>query len=140
MTTIKIWVIVAAMAVCLLLGLGGGWFVKGWKDGAAQTVTAQADAKQAQADATAATNTYKGMLADMVASAKDLQAKNAANTDAMLTLNTTLGKQANAINSLKTLYASLSVGNCSFNADGDELLNESYKAAFPVPTTAPAAR
>lgn len=130
MKTISVWITLGLVVLALALGVGGGWVVKGWKDGADLTVEAKADTKAAKDEADKAKQTYDYMLSQVTANAAKVRAQNDQNTVAMTTLTTALGAQTNAIAKLKNQYASLVVGSCTYNADGDELLQQSYEAAM----------
>lgn len=128
MKTISVWITLGLVLGALLLGAGGAWFVRGWHDDSKQLSVAKQDVQDIQAAS-------KQLVADQVKARDSLQADNDKTAASMNDLNTSLGKQANAIRKLQNTFAGISIGSCTFNADGDELLQQSYEAAFP--TTVP---
>lgn len=131
MKTISVWITLGLVLAALIVGAGGSWFIRGWRDDSKQLSTAQQDVKDIKAASAQ-------LVADQKAARDKLQASNDATAASMSDLNTSLGKQANAIRKLQTTFAGISIGSCTFNADGDELLQQSYEAAFPGAVPSPA--
>lgn len=110
------WIKPLLLGMLALALVAGGWLVRGWKDGAAQTVAAHValDAAAKQALQLNATNeiTAKGMAA----------------------LLTQLEGQAHAFGQIDAYLAAHPMGACTFDPATDRLWGQAYDAAFAHPT------
>lgn len=131
MKPFSLWITLGLVLAALALGAGSSWVVRGWRDDAAQLATAQKDVKDIKAAS-------DELVAAQIKARDKLQLDNNATAANVAQLSTDLGKQANALRKLQTTFAGISIGSCTFNADGDQLLKQSYQAAFPVPGPAKA--